>query len=193
MSTTAHQPSAEENKVFKPLLLRLNKPDDKKAYDTLFADNKVLFVHDELYGQLQELIKSLNPSIRIKPADYAAYITEHLQGQDIAAYGVWAYYPWSRRMIHILDEEEFIEVRTNRNQYKITRKERDTLATKKIGIIGLSVGQSISLTLSMERGYGELRLADFDTLELSNLNRIRTGVHNLGVPKVVIAAREIAE
>jgi len=121
MSTTAHQPSAEENKVFKPLLLRLNKPDDKKAYDTLFADNKVLFVHDELYGQLQELIKSLNPSIRIKPADYAAYITEHLQGQDIAAYGVWAYYPWSRRMIHILDEEEFIEVRTNRNQYKITR------------------------------------------------------------------------
>jgi hypothetical protein len=45
----------------------------------------------------------------------------------------------------------------------------------------------------MERGFGELRLTDFDTLELSNLNRIRAGVHNLGVPKVVITAREIAE
>jgi ThiF family len=39
----------------------------------------------------------------------------------------------------------------------------------------------------------EIRLADFDTLELSNLNRIRTGIHNLGLPKVVIAAREISE
>ncbi len=33
---------------------------------------------------------------------------------------------------------------------------------------------------------------NFDTLELSNLNRIRTGVHNMGIPKVVITAREIA-
>jgi molybdopterin/thiamine biosynthesis adenylyltransferase len=96
-------------------------------------------------------------------------------------------------LVHILDEDEFIEVRTNRNQYKITCAERDILGTKKIGIIGLSVGQSIALTLAMERGFGELRLADFDELELSNLNRIRAGVHNLGVSKVVITAREIAE
>jgi len=39
----------------------------------------------------------------------------------------------------------------------------------------------------------ELRLADFDTAELSNLNRIRTGSHNLGLNKTVIAAREIVE
>jgi hypothetical protein len=45
----------------------------------------------------------------------------------------------------------------------------------------------------MERTCGELRLADFDTAELSNLNRIRTGIHNLGVKKTIIAAREIAE
>ena len=96
-------------------------------------------------------------------------------------------------LVHLLDDREFIDVRTNRNQYKITREERDILASKKIGIIGLSVGQSIAVTLAMERGCGELRLADFDVLELSNLNRIRTGVHNLNVPKVVIAAREIAE
>src|SRR5699024_6679416 len=37
------------------------------------------------------------------------------------------------------------------------------------------------------------RIADFDTLELSNMNRLRTGLHHLGVPKTVIAAREIAE
>lgn len=43
----------------------------------------------------------------------------------------------------------------------------------------------------MELSFGELRLADFDTMELSNMNRIRTGGHNLDVPEAV--AREIVE
>jgi hypothetical protein len=47
--------------------------------------------------------------------------------------------------------------------------------------------------MAMERAFGEIRLADFDSLELTNMNRIRTGLHNLGVPKVVVAAREIVE
>ena len=40
---------------------------------------------------------------------------------------------------------------------------------------------------------GELRLADFDVLDLSNLNRITGGVADVGVTKVVLAAREVAE
>ena len=47
--------------------------------------------------------------------------------------------------------------------------------------------------MAAERSFGEIRLADFDTLELSNLNRIRSGVHEMGVPKVINTAREIAE
>ncbi len=179
--------------IYAPLILRLTNPDDKSTYDKLLSHKAALFVSDEIQGQLRELVKSQRPWVRIKPEEYDGLIAAHLNGADIDAYGVWVYYPWSRRLVHLLDEDEFIEVRTNRNQYKITLQERDLLATKKIGIIGLSVGQSIALTLSMERGFGELRLADFDILELSNLNRIRAGVHNLGVPKVVIAAREIAE
>jgi molybdopterin/thiamine biosynthesis adenylyltransferase len=185
--------SPENKLVYIPEFFRLNIPADKKGFNDLRSENKVLFIHDEIYGQLQEFIKSQNPSVRIKGDEYESRIAKHLKGRAIDEYGVWVYYPWSRRLVHLLDEDEFIEVRTNRNQYKITRAERSTLSTKKIGIIGLSVGQSIALTLSMERGFGELRLADFDTLELSNLNRIRTGLHNMGIPKVVIAAREIAE
>ena len=45
----------------------------------------------------------------------------------------------------------------------------------------------------MERTCGEIRLADFDILELSNLNRVRTAVATLGLVKTVAAAREIAE
>jgi ThiF family len=95
--------------------------------------------------------------------------------------------------VHLLDEPEFSVVRTSRNHYKITPAEQSTLAAKKIGVIGLSVGQTIALALAMERTCGEIRLADFDALELSNLNRVRSGVATLGLSKAVVAAREIAE
>jgi molybdopterin/thiamine biosynthesis adenylyltransferase len=96
-------------------------------------------------------------------------------------------------LVHLLDEEEFSIVRTSRNQYKITPEEQKTLSTKKVGVIGLSVGQSVSLTMAMERSFGEIRIADFDTIDTTNLNRIRTGLHNIGIKKTIVTAREIAE
>lgn len=185
--------SKQLDRIYHPLIFQTDKPADLHSLEELSQSGEIVFVHDELYSQLQELIKMKSPSFKIKEEDYASLIKSHLAGRDINHYGVWVYYPWSRRLVHMLDKDEFIQVRTNRNQYKITRKEQEILNTKIIGILGLSVGQSIALTLAMERGFGELRLTDFDTLELSNLNRIRTGAHNLGVPKVVITAREIAE
>jgi len=183
VSTTVHQ----------PVFFRLINQEDKALLGQLLEQNPHIEVFDEMEGQLRELIKSRNPAVKIMPEEYPELIDQHLAGTKMQEYGVWVYYSWNQRLVHLLDEAEFIEVRTNRNQYKITRAEAAILHTKKIGIIGLSVGQSIALTLAMERGFGELRLADFDELELSNLNRIRTGVHNLGLPKVVITAREIAE
>ncbi len=185
--------SKQTQLIYVPLILRLSNPSDKKEFNTLINDGKVSFASDEIYSQLQELIKCHNPSTKINEDDYQLLIDKHLAGKDIDEYGVWVYYPWNKRLVHLLDKDEFVEVRTNRNQYKITKTEQQILSKKRIGIIGLSVGQSIALTLAMERGFGELRLADFDILELSNLNRIRTGLHNMGIPKVVIAAREIAE
>ena len=82
---------------------------------------------------------------------------------------------------------------TNDASRSASPEEKETLSKKKIGIIGLSVGQSIALTIAMERTCGELRIADFDILELSNLNRIRAGLPNLGIAKTIVVAREIAE
>ncbi len=185
--------SAHDQQVCRPVFFRTNNSIDKNALNALIETDQITFVHDVLHSQLQELIKIKHPSVRLRAEDYPALISDHLAGRDIDTYGVWVYYPWNRRLVHLLDEDEFIQVRVNRNQYKITKTEQELLRTKRIGIIGLSVGQSIALTLAMERGFGELRLIDFDTLDLSNLNRLRSGVHNLGVSKVVIAAREIAE
>lgn len=178
--------------LFKPTFYRIKNAKEKEAFEKLL-DIPLLQLTDKLFDQLKELVKIKHASQKLKEEDLASLAKAHIGETPIEEYGVWVYYPWSNRLVHILDEEEFIDVRTSRNQYKITPEEREILSHKKIGVIGLSVGQSVSLTLAMERIGGELRLADFDTLELTNLNRIRTGIHNLGLPKVYVVAREIAE
>lgn len=176
-----------------PLFFRLSEEGDIGVVSDMIKGVGPLTVADTIHAQLRELLKSRNPGIQYADGQLDEAVREYLGGLEEWRYGVWVYYPWSRRLVHVLDEQEFTEVRTNRNQYKITPEEREVLAAKKVGVIGLSVGQSVALTLAMERGFGELRIGDFDTLELSNMNRIRTGVHNLGVPKTVIVKREIAE
>lgn len=190
--TALIEKNLELKKIYQPHFFRLHVPEEKIHFEELLASPGI-FLFDEIYDQLKELVKSRNPKIKLKPEDYPKLVDELLGGCAISDYGVWVYYPWSHRLVHMLDEKEFIELRTSANRNKITTKERDLLATKKVGVIGLSVGQSVSVTLALERGCGELRLADFDTLELNNLNRIRTGVHNLGVLKAYAVAREIAE
>ncbi|WP_082458648.1 Rv1355c family protein [Pedobacter sp. Leaf216] len=188
-STIAHL----DDTVFLPTSFKLTEEEDRLNFDLLLKSGMILFTHDEIYGQLKELIKVEQPQKKLEPKDYELLISERLAGTDVASYGVWFFYPWNRRLIHLLDEEEFIAVRTSRNQHKITKAEQDILKNKTIGIAGLSVGHSIAITIAMERACGRLRLADFDVAELSNLNRIHTGIHNLGLEKTILLAREIAE
>lgn len=177
---------------YKPLFFRTSSKEDLNRLNELKDNDEIAFVFDEIERQIDELIRCRYP-MGTNDKDSEVLRKQILNNTEISEYGVWVYYPWRKTLVHILDEEEFIEVRTNRNQLKITKEEHQNLSKKKIGVIGLSVGQSIALTVAMERVCGEIRLADFDTLDLSNMNRLRTGVFNIAVPKVVIAAREIAE
>jgi tRNA A37 threonylcarbamoyladenosine dehydratase len=178
--------------IHKPLFFRINNSEEFEKLNQLLT-NPGISVIDFILDQIKELIKCKNPSKKFTPSELETEVAIHIGKLSIYEYGVWVYYPWTNRVVHILDEEEFIDVRTSRNQNKITKEERNILSQKKIGVIGLSVGQSVSVTLAMERICNEIRLADFDLLELTNLNRIRTGVHNLGLPKVYSVAREISE
>ena len=177
---------------WQPLFFRLSEATDHAGFEEVLT-LPGLKVSDTLASQLKELVRTLHPSVKFVPEELDAAARAHLGATPPDEYGVWVHYPWSNRLVHLLDEDEFVLVRTDRNRNKITREEQAVLATKRIGVIGLSVGQSIALTMAMERSFGEVRLADFDTLDLSNLNRIRSGVNNLGLPKVVNVAREIME
>lgn len=105
----------------------------------------------------------------------------------------WVYYPWRRAVVRLLGPRAFSTLRLDRNHNKLTRDEQARLRTLAIGIVGVSAGHSIAHVLAMEGLVGELRLADFDDLELTNLNRLPGSVLDLGVNKAVVAARRIAE
>lgn len=185
--------SATDRDSYRPLIFRPALQQDATALEALLERNHPITVVDHLHGQLEELVRVLNPSKRFGPEELAEAAVAHLNGAPAWSYGAWVFYPWSARLVHLLDGPEFAMVRTDRNRNKITREEQAVLAGKKVGVIGLSVGQSVALAMTLERGYGEIRLADFDTLELSNLNRIRSGVQEMGIKKVINTAREIAE
>ena len=105
----------------------------------------------------------------------------------------WVYYPWRNCVVKLLGPNAFRSLRLDRNRNKITAPEQEQLGRLKIGVIGLSVGHAIAHTLALEGICGELRLADFDHIELSNLNRIPASLLDLGENKAVVAARRIAE
>lgn len=182
---------ATDRDTFRPVFFRL--PYDQGQLEELLQRRPWIRVSDGLRAQLCELVRTLHPSKKFTSQELDEAATNHLGNTPPDQYGVWVYYPWSDNLVHLLDEGEFVRVRTDRNRNKITSEEQAVLATKKVGVIGLSVGQSVSLSMALERSFGEIRLADFDTLELSNLNRIRSGVHEMGTPKVINTAREIAE
>ncbi|WP_209918192.1 Rv1355c family protein [Mycolicibacterium lutetiense] len=105
----------------------------------------------------------------------------------------WAYYPWRRCLVHILGPAAFTRLRLDRNRNLISADEQRRLSSLKIGVIGLSVGHAIAYNLATEGLCGEIRLTDFDELELANLNRVPGTVFDLGLNKAVVAARRIAE
>ncbi|MET0901082.1 MAG: Rv1355c family protein, partial [Mycobacterium sp.] len=105
----------------------------------------------------------------------------------------WAYYPWRRAAVRILGPRSFAMLRLDRNRNLITTGEQVRLDRLRVGVVGLSVGHVIAHTLALQGVVGGLRLADFDTLELSNLNRVPATLLDLGVNKATIAARRIAE
>ncbi|EPR71271.1 ThiF family adenylyltransferase [Cyclobacterium qasimii] len=184
----------EFNQAYKPVLFSLGNKKDKKDLKQLKETGKVMFF-DSFDLQLSELIKTQNPKRKLSQEELVEKKIEYYSnsGMSESENGIWVYYPWRNTVVRILEERDFVKLRTIRNRYKITDEEQELLQNKIIGIIGLSVGQSVAISLAMERCFGELRIADFDTLDLSNMNRIRTGVYNIGLKKSWIVAREIAE
>ena len=181
------------NNIFLPLIFRRGNAEGDKLYNHLVETYSSEIIIDQFASQRKELFKIKNPEKLLTDIEIERLYNAWIIDRKIEEEGCWVYYPWLCKMIHILEKEEFISVRTNRNFYKITPEEQELLSKKTIGIIGLSVGHAVATTMATERVCGTIKLADFDTIDLSNLNRIRTGIQNIGLNKCIVTAREIAQ
>ena len=182
------------NECFEPVIFSLRSAIEREKFNQLLRINNDIEIVDSIRMQIGELIKLQNPSRSFRTGDELANeVDKFLWDKNPVEYGNWVYYPWKRIVVHILEEDQFVELRTIRNRYKITLQEQEALRKKVIGIIGLSVGQAAALVIAQERLCGEIRIADFDHLELSNLKRIRSSITNLGLKKTTVVAREIYE
>lgn len=178
---------------FLPVLLDASSPEGLRDLEALAASSSVSAVHDTIEDQLDELIRCEEPAVAHSTGSLAAARRRICGGTALWQWGTWVFYPWNGRLVHVLPREGFQRVRTDRNRNKIDRAQQRDLRERRIGVVGLSVGNSAAVTLAMEGVGGSFRLADFDNLGLSNLNRLRAGVGDLGVSKAVLAARQMFE
>ena len=106
---------------------------------------------------------------------------------------IWIYYPWLNTLIHTVPEDVYLKLRTARNRNIILESEQKNYREAHVGIAGLSVGSAVLSALAISGGPKTIKIADFDTVEITNLNRIRATLPDIGKNKTWVAAREIWE
>ena len=166
---------------------------DVRMMETLLEAGTAQTVCDRMDSQLEDLAQARVVRKPTNTSEIDARIEGILNGLNRYDFGRWIYYPWLRSMVHVLPPEQFRELRLDRNRHKITAAEQVRLSSFAVGIVGLSTGNVIARTLCLEGTSERFKLADFDSLELSNLNRIEGGLHELGLSKTTLAARRLVE
>lgn len=160
----------------RPLILDENVIDDAQTLVQLRKSPQVRIL------DLRDVLRAELVKVRRPPSDLGGPETDR-----------WVYYPWRRTLVGLPGEKTFRAIRLDRNQNKLTRAEQERCAGRAVGVVGQSVGHAVAYTLALEGTCGLLRLADFDDIELSNLNRVPGGIFDIGVNKSIVTARRIAE
>lgn len=179
-----------------PVIFDLSKEKDESQLRGFLKYGVMRSVSDDYDEQLKELFAVDNPHLVFAP-DFKDRFQKYYDG--IAARGPmykegrWVYYPWHAALVHVLPESEYWRVRTARNKNLINAEEQEKFYNATLGLGGLSVGSSIAYALTLQGGPKKIKLADMDRLALSNTNRVLAGSENLGLLKVVMAARRIYE
>lgn len=178
----------------KPLILYEGKS-SLKDLDVIKKAKKIWRIVDIYEGQLSELFEITYPNLQTSPkykVELAKFIKKRTKPTKKIS-GNWIYFPWNGCLIHTVNGREYFSLRTNRNRNLITREEQRKLYNFCIGVVGLSVGSSIAVSLAYQ-GIGKfMKLAECDDLETTNLNRVCAGVRNVGLPKIELTARQVYE
>ena len=173
---------------YKPVIFDLSKDRDRDVLNSLLKKEKEIAVINEIEEQKKELSIVKNPKLKTKrhSVQFRSLKTSFKEG-------LWVYYPWHKKIVHILRKNHYNQLRTSRNLGLILPAEQKKFEKIKAGIAGLNIGNSAAACIALEGGCQYMKLADNDILELSNLNRLRGSTIDLGLKKAVLTARQVYE
>lgn len=180
--------------ISKPIILREGSysADDLRK---LSVEQEVREIRDIFEQQMEELFEITHPQLLFlddKEPSHAKFIAQKSKF-DKNVSGDWIYFPWNKILVHMMKEEDFYTLRTNRNKNLITLEEQAKLYDFTLGFIGLSIGSATAVAAAHSGMSYSMKISDFDALSTSNLNRIRASVFDIGLSKTEITAREIYE
>ncbi len=145
----------------------------------------------DIYNEsLFELYLVRNPSVKrsnFSLKKYESFVNE------LSLAKTYVYYPWRNLIIATLPEQEYFELRTARNRNLILNINQKAYRNMNVGIIGLSIGSASAFFLATSGGAKNMKLADPDMVEISNLNRMHSSLIDVGQNKALVVARKIWE
>lgn len=107
--------------------------------------------------------------------------------------GRWFYYPWNQSLVHFPDEQTYYDAIHDRDRNIIRPEEQAKRIGKTALIAGLSVGSHIFEHMQYAGVVDGFILADYDTVSVSNLNRLHAGMPQVGERKVDYFAKRASE
>lgn len=181
---------------YRPVLLDVNLATDQSRFNYIIQKRQP-FIVDRIDEAVEELFTISHPFVEDSTPEYRRTLdrfrNRYFNSRPKEKCGVWAYFSWRNTMVHLPRPKEYHNLHTSRNKLLITESEQAELAKKVLAIAGLSVGSSVLNMLVLTGEMRLLRLADADTLSITNLNRLLASVCDLGEKKTHIATRRVTE
>lgn len=151
---------------------------------------KSIEIIDIYEQQMNELFRIAHPSKAKDSEEYEKFASQRPAG---SLAGAWVYYPWNSKLLHCLEPKGLYALRTNRNKNLITDSEQLKMSEAVVGVAGMSVGAGIASAIIYSGMSNTIKIADFDELDTSNLNRLRESLLSVGKKKVDLAAQHLYE
>ncbi len=153
-----------------PMKINLaNKGETKDLYSFLEKQNIPLV--NTIKAQLSEYLE-IHTKYHKKTKESFTDFETNINDSNTEVTGELIFFGWEKKAVfNILDEHMFYELITWRNKEKITNEEQEILATKRIGIIGTSVG-SFTCRILAKLGFKNFNIAEPKNMKPSNAPRM---------------------
>ena len=189
--------SQKSDAAYQPVFFDLDNESDCQTLENLKITGQISQTVDSIPEALEDLFRIHQPYIGQTTPEYKKSLQKYTElyanGHDLLEKGVWAYFPWRKTLVHLPNKDDYYILRTARNKFLIETDEQDAFYNARIGLAGLSVGSSVLQAITLSGGSSKMRIADLDTLSITNLNRLPGSVCDLTTAKSLMAARKVYE